>query len=310
MHRYSALACVILSGLPLAAIAGPVPETVPADSFIVQHVGSLTQLHRQVSLDPVVRLRLARHFHTSAPAMARYIQDNLVLKKITVARRYPVYCINRSGQEYVINSRLVAGTPVFVMRSTGRPILKLACGNPMAAALPPVVTKVSPYQSPEIAAVAKPVPAPAIPALVSNGPVLVAMNDTPGVVVMPTTRVAGYIGALPALHGGSGFPLGFLAGIPVLAALTSHSGGNNSGTTGTTGTTGSDTNGNNTLGTGTNGNNTNGNSTGGNDTLGTSTGGTGVTPVPEPSTPAAFIVGGLGLLFLVSGAKRRRAKSH
>ena len=83
MHRYTALAfaCAITSGLPLMAAAVPVQEVVPTDSFIVQHVGSVAQLQQQVSLDPVVRRRLARHFHTSAPAVVRYIQDNLVLKR-------------------------------------------------------------------------------------------------------------------------------------------------------------------------------------------------------------------------------------
>ena len=341
-YRYSVLAFVCsVSGLPLAAGAAPM-QLVPADSFIAQHVGTVSELHQQITLDPVVRRRLARHFHTSAPAVTRYIQDNLVLTKLKKAGRYQVYCVGRNGQEYTINSRLAAGTPVFVMRSTGQPVLKLACGNPMVAALPPVSTKVAAYQSPVLAPAPAPVPAAPLPTLSSNGPVVVALADTPGVVVMPTTKVAGFIGQLPVVHGG-GFPFGYLAAIPVIAAVTSHGGGNGGpGTTGTTtgtgstgpGTTGTDTaTGTGTTGTGTTGTGSTGTmgtntstgttgtgttgtgttgttSTGttGTGTMGTSTGNTGVTPVPEPSTPAAFAVGGAALLYLLGSAKKRRSK--
>ena len=335
MHRHTALfLSAIISGLPLSALASP--QSVPTDSFIGRHVSTVNELQQQISLDPVVRRRLARHFHTSAPAVTRYIQDNLVLKNLPHAGRYKVYCISRTGQEYTIDQHLAAGTPVFVLRSTGQPVLKLACGNPMVAALPPVRTKVAAYHSPELAGVPASAPSSIAPALESNAPVVVAMNDTATVAVMPTTKVAGFIGQLPIVHGGT--PLGFLAAIPVLATVFgSHSGGGSTpsagtgtgttgtidttgtGTMGTTGTTGTGTTGTGETGTGTGTGETGttgttGETTGttgtgtGTNTLGTTTGtntGTTVTPVPEPSTPAAFAVGGLFLLFLLSGAKRR-----
>ena len=373
--RYSALAlmCSMTGFLPLTAGAAPghilvpVQTIVPADSFIARHVGTVTELHQQITLDPVVRRRLARHFHTSAPAVTRYIQENLVLTTLKKSGRYQVYCVGRTGQEYTINSRLAAGTPVFVLRSTGQPVLKLACGNPMVAALPPVTTKVADYRSPALAPAlgAEAAPVPLSP-LAPNSPVIVAMADTPGVVVMPTTKVAGFIGQLPVPHGG-GFPLGYLAAIPVIATVAGGHGGGTSpsiSTGTTTGTTGTSTNGNNTSGTSTsgtatagtntlgtdtsgtstNGNNTSGNNTSGTatagtntlgtdtsgtstngnnttstsgnntsgtatagtDTLGSNTNNTGVTPVPEPGTPAAFAVGGAAILYLLGSAKRRR----
>ena len=89
MVCYTALALLAAAAaLPLPVIAAP-QEVVPADSFIAQHVGTAAQLHQQISLDPVVRRRLARHFHTSAPAVTRYIQDNLVLTKLKKARALP-----------------------------------------------------------------------------------------------------------------------------------------------------------------------------------------------------------------------------
>lgn len=287
MYRHHALlfSLAVLGSLPMSALALPGSVALPPDSFINQHVASMSQMSQQVTLDPVVRRRLARHFHTSGPAVVRYIQNNLILKKTTTAQRYQVYCISSTGREYTINSRLPIGTPVFVMRSTGKPILKLACGNPMVAELPPVKTKIGPYTSPELASLPKPVPT-AIPSeLASNGPVVVAMNSGPGVVILPApiTKVGGVISSLPVRSGN--FPIGLLAGIPIIAGIASH-GGNNSGTpTGTTGT-----------GTGTTGTGT------GTDT-GPSPG-----PVPEPSTPAAFAVGAAGLVYLLSGVRRRSRK--
>ena len=201
-----------------AALAGPPSVVLPPDSFIDQHVASMSQMSQQVTLDPVVRRRLARHFHTSGPAVVRYIQKNLVLKKTTTAQRYQVYCISRTGREYTINSRLPIGTPVFVMRTTGKPILKLACGNPMVASLPPVKTKIGPYTSPELASLPKPVPAAIAPGLAPNGPVVVAMNSGPGVVIMPApTTLVGGIDPRASPSTAVSFPIGLLAGIPIIA---------------------------------------------------------------------------------------------
>lgn len=312
MPRHHALlfSVAVLAGLPLAALAAPGPVLLPPDSFIDQHVGSMSQMDQQVTLDPVVRRRLARHFHTSGPAVVRYIQKNLVLKKTTTASRYQVYCISRTGREYTINSRLPVGTPVFVMRSTGKPILKLACGNPMVASLPPVVTKVGPYTSPELASVPKPILATIAPGLAPNGPVVVAMNSGPGVIVTPapTTKVGGLLQTLPVR--GGGFPIGLLAGIPIIAGIATHGGSTTTVTpvvpvtpvipvipvTPVTPVT----------------------------PVVPATPVTPIVPVvpvtpvvpvvpvtpapvPEPGTPAAFVVGAAGLAFLVAKTRRHRA---
>ena len=324
MHRHHALlfSLAVLGGLPAMTLAGPRTITLPPDSFINQHVASMSQMSQQVTLDPVVRRRLARHFHTSGPAVVHYIQSNLILKRTTTAQRYQVYCISRTGREYTINSRLPVGTPVFVMRATGKPILKLACGNPMVAQLPPVKTKIESYTSPELASLPKPLPAGIAPELAPNGPVLVAMNSSPGLDVAPapTTLVAGSITSLPVRSGH--FPIGLLAGIPIITAIASHGGSNNTGTgtgtgTGTTGTgTGTGTTGTTGTGTGTTGTGTGttGTGTGATGTTGTGTTGTNTGtipgPVPEPSTPAALAVGAAGLLYLLSGARRRSRKAR
>ncbi len=121
-----------------ASAAPAASLSVPPDAFLNYHVGSLGALSREITLDPMVRARLARHFHTSGPAIAAYVKNNLVMKKLTSAGRYKVYCVSRSGREYFVMQHLAVGTPLFVLRTNGKPILKLACGNPMVATLPKV----------------------------------------------------------------------------------------------------------------------------------------------------------------------------
>ena len=297
------LASALLAGVTPAVHAASHPIAVPRDSFINRHVDTLSEMSRQVTLDPVVRRRLARHFHTSGPTMVRYIQENLILKKLPATRRYQVYCLSRSGREYTINARLLQGTPVFVLRKTGEPILKLACGNPMVSSLPPVVkTAGSEEALPQMAGVSQPTsagPAKLVPHLASLSPAVMRVPRKPVVTaLMPAvTKVAGGLYELPAAS--HRLPLGFLAGIPLAAGLLTHNGGSN-GSSGTGTNTG--------LGIGTN--------TGINTGLGTNTGfgtntgsNTGVTPVPEPSASAAFAVGGVGLVILLAGARRRRKTS-
>ena len=233
-HHVLVISLTVLTGFPAtAALALPGSVAVPPDSFIKQHVDTVPQLTQQVTLDPVVRRRLARHFHTSGPAVVSYIQKNLVLKRLTAAKTYQVWCITPSGREYTINSRLAAGTPVFVMRGTNQPVLKLACANPMMAALP------SPPQelvAPKIASVPTTQPAPIVPVAETN-PVVMASVPGPGVDVTPVTLVSPALPALLPHGGGGGFPLGFLAGLPILYGISHHGGSN--GNTGTgPGTTG------------------------------------------------------------------------
>ncbi|MDQ2799164.1 MAG: PEP-CTERM sorting domain-containing protein [Armatimonadota bacterium] len=326
-HYPLAFSLTILCSLPMSVSASPHVMAVPPDSFINQHVDSVAQLRQQVTLDPVVRRRLARHFHLSGPAMVRYIQDNLVLKKTTRTQRYHVYCISRTGREYVINARLPLGTPVFVMRSTGKPILKLACGNPMVATLPSVESR-KVLAPPKMASLPQQQAAAKLaPGLLPNGPVITAANFGPGVyITTPTvTKISPYIsGILPK---GGGSSLGYLAGIPLLYGIINHGGGTNTGGTipGGTNTGGTNTGGTSTGGTSTGGTNTGGtNNTGGSNTGGSSTGGTntgetntgetntggnntGPSPVPEPGSPVAFAIGGAGLA-LLAGARRRWRK--
>ncbi|MCW3059585.1 MAG: hypothetical protein JWQ02_1406 [Capsulimonas sp.] len=111
-------------------------QGVPPASFINYHVDTVQQLSQQVELDPKVRTQLARHFHMTGPQLVTYINKHLKLKRLSTSKKYRVYCVDRHGREFYIMTRLPAGTPVFVSKSTGQPILKVACGNPMVSVLP------------------------------------------------------------------------------------------------------------------------------------------------------------------------------
>ena len=111
--------------------------SVPPASFLNYHVSTVRELSQEVTLDPAVRGRLARHFHITPSQMTTYIRRNLVLTRLHTAGSYRVACVRRNGEEYWVESHLPAGTPVFASRVTGNPVLKLACGNPMVSSLPP-----------------------------------------------------------------------------------------------------------------------------------------------------------------------------
>lgn len=140
---------IALAGLTFGAFSAPAASadpflSVPPASFLNYHVASVSELSQEVALDPLVRARLARHFHRTEPDMTAYIRENLTLTRLPKAGVYRVACVTPSGREYSITERLAAGTPVFASTRTGKPILKLACGNPLVSSLPPAPPKPKP----------------------------------------------------------------------------------------------------------------------------------------------------------------------
>ncbi len=205
---------------------------VPPNSFINYHAATVNELSQEVSLDPAVRVRLAHHFHVTPEQMKTYVSQNLVLTRLKSANSYRVACVRPDGSEYWVQERLPAGTPIFASRATGQPILKLACGNPMVSALP-ATTKIADsqtqYTKPRLAAVPSTLATPtsAAPVLVADAAPQFAFA-TDGLSVPPVVQVADIIQSLP-LRGGGGFPLGYLAGIPVLAGIIGSGHGSNGG---------------------------------------------------------------------------------
>jgi hypothetical protein len=125
---------IVFAGSAVMAAGG---SSVPPASFLNYHVATVQELSQEVTLDPAVRGRLARHFHITPSQMTTYIRRNLVLTRLHTSGSYRIACIRRNGREFWVESKLPAGTPVFASRITGNPVLKLACGNPMVSSLPP-----------------------------------------------------------------------------------------------------------------------------------------------------------------------------
>ena len=222
-----------LAALAPAALATPHPATphlaVPPESFLNYHAASVSELSQEVSVDPQVRARLARHFHVTPTQMQTYIHRNLVLRRLPQAGTYRVACVRRDGSEYYVNSHLPAGTPVFVSRATGQPILKLACGNPMVSTLPETS-----FPNKKLAA-AKLATTPVMVADADmNAPVLAAIDGTQSDLITPDdTTVPPVVLVSPSLQllgGSSGlsrlFPALLGAGAAIAVAGSHHGGSN------------------------------------------------------------------------------------
>jgi hypothetical protein len=189
------------------AVADPFLPVPPA-SFLNYHVSTAKGLSEEVATDVVVRARLARHFGMSQGAVVSYVRENLIEGRLTAAQagRYRVACITPSGREYFILERLPAGTPVFLLARTGKPILRLACGNPLVSSLPPVPAPVKPKVKAAAlvtSQTARPVPIVVTPAVEPTVTVQPAVMSTPIVAVPTTVKVAGATQVLS--RGGSAF---------------------------------------------------------------------------------------------------------
>ena len=225
-HGIAPLFCLFASVPALAAG----PSSVPPASFLNYHAGTVSELSQEVTIDPVVRLRLARHFHVTEPAMTAYIRRNLALSHLKTVGFYQVACVRPDGAEYWVTSRLPAGTPVFASRATGQPILKLACGNPLVSALPPAkaadVFKAPAPQiadTPQTAALASDTSPALMPGDNAVELASVELNDTD----LPVVNVAGSFQSLDSIAGAVR-PFNFgpaLAGLAGSVALITLNGG-------------------------------------------------------------------------------------
>jgi len=127
----------------LQASAAPLSLSVPPFAFLHYHVDSTQQLAREVSFDTTVQDRFARHFHMAGPAVASFVENDLVLKPLSAAHTFHVYCVTSKGHEYSFVENLPAGTPVFVRKQDGLPVINQVDGNPLIDNLPPVLSHTS-----------------------------------------------------------------------------------------------------------------------------------------------------------------------
>ncbi len=227
-----------LTGLTLVGIASffAVPAAamphlpVPMESFLNYHAANVGELSQEVTLDPQVRSRLAKHYHITEAQMTTYIHNNLVLRRLQRPGSYRVACVRRDGSEYYLEEHLPAGTPIFASRATGQPILKLACGNPMATTLPATVFANKPLAAPKLAST----PVQLAAANLDTPPVLTAIDGTQADLITPddnsTPPVVLVSPSIQTLGGSSGlsslFPI--LAGAGAAVAIAGHGGSNSS----------------------------------------------------------------------------------
>ena len=223
--------------LPILALAAAAPASamphlpVPQESFLNYHAANVDELSQEVTVDPQVRARLAKHYHITAAQMTTYIHNNLVLRRLQHAGSYRVACVRRDGSEYYLQEHLPAGTPVFASRTTGQPILKLACGNPMASTLPATVFPNKPLVAAKLAAT----PVAVADADLNTPPVLTAIDGTQASLITPDDTSAPPVvlvsPSLQSLGGASGLAGIFPALLGAGAAVAVFGHGSSSNTT-------------------------------------------------------------------------------
>ena len=109
----------------------------PRDSYLQYKVYNVEQLIQQVSDNPTVRQRFARHFQIPESRVVSYMRANLVESYVPTTGRYTVYCMHPSGKFYPVKQTFHRGTKVFALRN-GEPVMKWVCGNPLSKFLPEV----------------------------------------------------------------------------------------------------------------------------------------------------------------------------
>ncbi len=104
---------------------------MPRNSYLVRPVSSARELAQQIRTEPVVAQRYARHFKQPAYAIADFFEKNLRLTRLERSDEFFVYYAPPDGQLLVKRRLLPRGKEVFVLKSTGKPVLLAECGNPM-----------------------------------------------------------------------------------------------------------------------------------------------------------------------------------
>lgn len=199
------LLCVVcLLCLPVAQGGGAIADInrMPPGSFLTTPVGSGEDLGNRLLADRATADRFARHFGMDPGELAAYFHNNVHSSALSKGGTYTVYYMLTSGKIVSRTKRLAAGTRVFV-DFNGRPVLEVACGNPMTRVLftPPMVLKPNPVSSPiQVAEVV-----PVLPQSSSNpGVIFLAKNVSPQqplMEVLPNIAVLAPQVILPALLG-------------------------------------------------------------------------------------------------------------
>lgn len=134
-----------MSVLLLVAVTVAATAAVPRGAFIRRPVQNVPDLVAHVKQDPIVMDRMVRHFRMSPGQITTYF-SSLHMAKLAKDGVYLVFNVHADNVLRGRYFKLKKGTMVFA-DSTGRPILKKECGNPMVLRLPPIVAE-SPTTNP------------------------------------------------------------------------------------------------------------------------------------------------------------------
>lgn len=221
-----ALCAFVLSAPGMAQAASSTharPRVTPPDSYLQYKVYSVDQLIAQVSQNPVVRQRFARHFQIPESRVVSYMRANLVESYIPKTGHYTVYCVHRSGTFYPVKQTFRQGTKVFALRN-GEPVMKWVCGNPLSRFLPAVQVKTA-SRPPKVLV------APSIQELTPADTVSVLVpSDVAAPVYQPLVPVSVAAASAPIFSAGGGVAgrslLPLLLPVALVGVNAGHSGGN------------------------------------------------------------------------------------
>ncbi len=128
------IAAVVLVSAAVSVYAARDPELAQRGAFLDQKVDSVSALVKQISSNPSVAARYAKHFGTTPEHIKSYFENNLRVVTLKKPIKTTVYFISPSGKPYTTKRLLPAGTRVFATKD-GQPFLDLRCGNPLTKAI-------------------------------------------------------------------------------------------------------------------------------------------------------------------------------
>lgn len=138
--------------LPARPAPAATRERTGPDSFLKWRASSVGEFMGEYEQNPVLRIRLAKHFHVPEAYLTSYLRTNLRMVTIRESGWVTVYGVNRIGRIYKSRDYLRSGAKVLGLPD-GTPLLKLPCGNPLTTVLPPVKAAAKPKPLPVVSQV-------------------------------------------------------------------------------------------------------------------------------------------------------------
>jgi hypothetical protein len=107
----------------------------PKDSFLSVQADSVSALVHEIATNSKVQSRYAALYKMPANDVAAYMRKNVEIGHLSRIYQHTVYCVTPSGVIFTERETLKTDEKVFALRN-GQPVLRWACGNPLARHLP------------------------------------------------------------------------------------------------------------------------------------------------------------------------------